>query len=64
MMDGAACWGYWETVGDPLEPCRHGNARPENTRQEEHGEDDGQRGLDNLIPEGYLLELLKLPLEK
>ena len=50
MMDGAAGRGNWETVGDPLEPCRHGNDRPENTGQEEHGEDDGHRGLDNLIP--------------
>ena len=54
MMDGAAGRGNWETVGDPLEPCRHGNARPENTRQEEHGEDDGQRGLDNLIPKDFI----------
>lgn len=53
MMDSAAGRGNWETVGDPLEPHWHGNDGPENPRQEEHGEDDGQRGLDNLIPEDY-----------
>ena len=53
MMDGQAGRGHRETGGDPLEPHRHGNQGPEDPRQEEHGEDDGQRGLDNLIPEDY-----------
>lgn len=53
MMDGEARRGDRETGGDPLKPHRHGNEGPEDPRQEEHGEDDGQRGLDNLIPEDY-----------